>query len=101
MQKILYMPCPLCAHNSTTANSELWTHGGGCGGTLYVDDNAYVHCSKCGKKAHISKMHMSCSCGRHHYRIPSRDDIAAAVSFAKIGITSSSIKWYRNFVSHL
>lgn len=101
MQNILYIPCPLCVHNSSSANSELWTHGEKCGGTLYVDEYAYVHCKKCGKKAHISKMRVSCNCGRHRYQTASRNDIAAAASFAKIGVTSNSIKWLRDFVSHL
>ena len=100
MQNRLFMPCPICAHNLTSVKPELWTHGG-CGGVLYVDESAYVHCQKCGKTAHISKMHISCNCGRHHNKIPSRDDIAAAISNAKIGISNNSIKWYKNFVSHL
>lgn len=101
MLKRIYIPCPLCAHDSTNPNHETWTHGGQCGGVLYADEYAYVHCSQCGMKAHISEMYVSCDCGKHSKIIPNRDDIASSFCLAKMGITDNSIKWYKSFVNHL
>ena len=97
---LLKIPCPSCLLYNRIQRAEIWVHAK-CGGKLYVDENAIVHCPTCNKKAHFSQMKITCNDRAHVYEYVSLDNIAAAVACAKIGITNKSIKWYRNFVEHL
>ena len=88
MRKIV-MPCPACA-NEHNFNSELWIHAK-CRGVLYIDDTAIVHCQKCGKKAHISKMYMSCN--KHKNLRPAKKQIMSAITMGRMCRFENSLKW--------
>jgi len=90
----LLMPCPKCAANNNDFQLEQWTHGGTCNGRLYIDERAFVHCSRCGKSAHITDMRMSCDKGLHNRTIASRKEIASAISVGNVGVVENSLKWF-------
>lgn len=97
----LLMPCPKCAANNNDFQLEQWTHGGTCNGQLYIDERAFVHCSRCGKSAHITQMRMSCNKRRHDRALASRKEIAAAVSVGNIGLTNNNLKWFKNILDNI
>ncbi len=97
----IYMPCPKCLNEYKSFHLERWTHGGKCGGRLVIDDKAVVHCKKCGKSAHITKMRMTCGAFKHVKVKASRDEIASALSTGSIGVVDGSINWFRKILSNI
>lgn len=97
----LFMPCPKCAKKYKDFQLEHWFHGGTCNGLLYIDENAYVHCQKCGKTAHITKMRMTCDRGYHVKNIPTKGEIASAISVGAIGVVNDSLKWFKHILEHI
>ena len=93
----IVMPCPACAHENNSY-SKIWGHAG-CGGILCIDEHGIVHCRTCGKKAHITKMYMSCS--KHKLIKPSKRDIAAAISLGRMSRRINIISWLKTFLKHL
>lgn len=93
------MPCPKCAHDHQFY-SESWMHGEACGGVLYIDEQAIVHCKACGKKAHITKMYMNC---KKHKKIfkPTKTQIASAISTGKMFSDDNSTTWLIKFLKNL
>ena len=98
------MPCPKCAHEKRDLLSQSWTHGGKCGGQLCIDENAIVHCTRCGKSAHIRNMRMTCDSHRHIMVTVNRDEIGAAVAIGEVGVSDNntgSLKWFKRLLEHI
>lgn len=87
--KEIVMPCPICTHEHEFY-SEKWTHAG-CGGVLYLDDNAIVHCETCGKEAPISKMYMSCD--KHKIIKPAKRQIVSAITTGRMCDDNDAAAW--------
>ena len=52
----LYIKCPVCLEHDWPADFTYWYHhqtadGRECGGEMYLGDNGYYYCSKCGHTA--------------------------------------------------
>lgn len=57
----LFTSCPVCHNQGRNAPRLFWTHGdNNCHGDVYVGDNAYYKCRKCGQISHVSKLKLSC-----------------------------------------
>lgn len=97
------MPCPKCAHEKNNLLSQSWTHGGNCGGDLYIDENAYVHCLRCGRSAHISRMTITCDSYRHTKIYVSRDEIGASLAIGHVGVSdnANSLKWFKRMLDNI
>ena len=88
MKKIL-MPCPKCT-DEYNYSSESWSHSE-CGGLLYIDENAIVHCKACGKHAHITKMYMSCN--KHQYFKATKSQLLTSLTMSKMCRVDKSLSW--------
>lgn len=99
----IIIPCPICAHEKRNLYSEAWTHGGICGGNLYIDENAIVHCLRCGKSAHISRMLLTCNSLHHEKKRITRDEIGAALAIGNVGVTNNaaSLKWFKKMLENI
>lgn len=97
----LFMPCPKCLKKQQHIKSEQWKHGGNCNGYLYIDENAYVHCNKCGKTAHITNMEMSCDHGEHVRLKPTKKEIASALAAGTVGVVNNRLNWFKSILDHL
>ena len=97
------MPCPKCAHENINLLSQSWTHGGNCGGDLYIDENAYVHCLECGKSAHVSRMTITCDSYQHTKAYVTRDEIGASLAIGNVGVSNNvySIKWLKKLLENI
>ena len=89
MKISLVMPCPACTHERNFY-SEIWSHAG-CGGVLCIDEHAIVYCKACGKKAHITKMYMSCD--KHKYVKPTKKLIKSAIASGKMSDNFELLSW--------
>lgn len=97
----LFMPCPKCLKEQQQICSEKWRHGSDCDGILYIDEMAYVHCSKCGKTAHIKDMKMTCD-HRVHIKVkPTKKEIASALAAGAVGVVNNKLNWFKSLLNHL
>lgn len=55
----LYASCPECLYLGKDAPRVFWKHDG-CGGDMYVGDNAFYKCVKCGYTAPVVNWGYSC-----------------------------------------
>ena len=102
MRKIfLYMPCPKCQQYGYHYAPEYWTHGGRCGGRLYLDEYAYVHCENCGNKAPLMQMRLTCNSGRHQYFVSSKAGYAEAISAAGMVTDRYATAWFQGVLKNL
>ena len=95
----LTMPCPLCAAEGKYTSEE-WIHGD-CGGKLWIDCNAIVHCNKCGRQAHISTMEYTCNCGHHIRDFASPKLIGGALAIGKVGCEDGKLGWFKELLNNL
>lgn len=102
MRKIyLYMPCPKCQEYGYSYPPEYWTHGGHCGGKLYLDEYAYIHCERCGRSASLMQMHLTCNSGRHEFFVTSKQGYAAAISASGMITDRKAIAWFQSVLRNL
>lgn len=99
----IYMACPLCLQYRYNCSKEYWRHGSpDCNGILTLDERAWVHCSgRCGNKAHLLDMSLTCSSGRHSFAVVSIEGFAQAISMASMGVTASATTWLQNVLHHI
>ena len=48
----LRMQCPVCLEMGKNPEMKYWTHGG-CGGDIYVGEDASFYCRKCNEKGKV------------------------------------------------
>lgn len=96
----IHMPCPLCVRDGKY-DSEEWTHGGACGGRLWIDSHSIVHCERCGKSAKISSMRFSCNSGRHPMSLPQKKCIAGALLMGKVGCEDGHLSWFKRLLENI
>lgn len=96
----IIMPCPLCARDRDYRIEE-WTHGTDCGGRLWIDEHAIVHCERCGKSASIKHMRFSCDRGRHTYYRTLKKYIGGALAIGKVGCDGGNLQWFNDLIKNL
>ena len=102
MRKLyLYIPCPKCQEYGYSYPPEYWTHGRYCGGKLYLDEYAYIHCEGCGRSASLMQMHLTCNSGRHEFFVTSKEGYAAAISASGMITDRKAIAWFQSVLRNL
>lgn len=57
----VYASCPECFVEGKTTQCESWKHGdNNCFGDMYVGDNAFFKCEKCGRSSHVKNWKYLC-----------------------------------------
>lgn len=97
----LHMSCPRCQQSGYQCPPEFWTHGGSCGGKLYLDENANIHCDRCGRQAPLIKMRLTCNSGRHSFYIASKEGYADAISASGMITDRTAIAWFQSVLKNL
>lgn len=95
------MSCPKCQEYGYNCPPEYWTHGGYCGGKLYLDEYAYIHCERCGRSASLMQMHLTCNSGRHEFFVTSKEGYAAAISTSGMLTDRKAIAWFQSVLRNL
>lgn len=57
---LLLMRCPHCLARNYPTVTERWQHAG-CGGDIFIGDNAKLLCKDCGWSMHVSKTKFNCT----------------------------------------
>lgn len=103
----MYMKCPVCFERGRNTEAALWVHGDDCMGDVYLGDNAYWYCKKCGRSGPLSELQYKCPT---HSK--DADDeyvgitggattIATMISTAGMLTTKAGTKWLREFLKNL
>jgi hypothetical protein len=103
----LFISCPVCQDKGVNTEHSFWTHyDNDCGGDVYLGENAFYLCKKCGKSAHAMKWRYGCP---QHSNM---DDelsfysatpaaLASVVSCAGMLVTETGISWLTEFLKNL
>lgn len=101
----LYIRCPVCIEKGIQTPVTYWSHyNNNCYGDIYIGDNAFFKCTKCGHSAHI--MHWGYNCPTHSN---SQDEfvgaglkaIAEAVSTAGQLVNDAGLEWLQTLLKNL
>lgn len=99
----LFIPCPSCIEKGKPTQPSYWTHSE-CGGDLYVGENAFYYCKKCGHTRPV--MLWKYSCPNHpdgeYYSISDGKYLLNAMTVAgEITKGPGGIKFMRRFSANL
>lgn len=97
----IFMQCPGCASEYGQAAREYWRHGDRCRGVLQLDEYANVICSRCGAHAHLTKMQLSCSSGRHVVYTPETDAYILSISCSSAFVNGMGQAWLMRVLEYL
>lgn len=95
------MACPQCIKEGYHVFVENWKHGGTCGGSLYLDEHAVVHCDRCYRSAHLSQMRLSCNNGRHNFAVISTAGFAQAIMTSGSIADAKALAWLQSVLVNL
>lgn len=103
----LFASCPVCHNQGRNAPRLFWTHGdNNCHGDIYVGDNAYYKCRKCGQTSHVSKMMLSCPrCSNATDGIwelkAGSSDSSALIGFIGQMVQACGLPWLQKFIVNM
>ena len=80
---------------------RVFDHHGDCGGILCIDDYANIHCRKCNKEAHITKMKFLCPRGIHNFEVPSSYSLIEAISSSAQMVNASVNYWFISVIKYI
>lgn len=105
----LYMSCPAClAIGRDNRPCSFWKHhDDGCLGDIYVGNNAYYKCRRCGRSVHVKNW--KCSCPEHSGSLDffMGESCHSVVNPTAIGrslpsmVETTGIQWIQSFISNM
>lgn len=106
--KYIHLPfrCPLCVEYGRKSEANLWTHSdeNGCGGDIYIGDDARWICSKCGEYFDMDDIVPSCNkhCkdGKARFSRPPYFGMIRSVEIALKG-NSDYEDWFHAFIRNI
>ena len=101
MKLAIYMPCPVCLQQGYNSVREYWRHDWPCKGELFLDEYAIVHCSKCRRKEHLTKMKLRCGNDRHNFAVSSVTGFASAISTSAQFVERAGLAWLQSAIEYL
>ena len=101
----LYLQCPVCVGRGVAVPVSYWLHyDNNCNGSIYVGENAYYKCTKCGCSAHVLEWKYSCP---EHSNSPDNfigagavSSAAEAVAIAGQLVEVAGITWLQSFLAN-
>lgn len=103
----LYNSCTVCWGRGVTTPPSKWLHyDNNCYGDIYVGENAYYKCKKCGQSAHILDWRVDCpthSNSLAYYVGESCSSVSNLVGIVRtLGMTDiAGIPWVQRLVANL
>lgn len=101
-----YLACPVCYERGTNTGATYWEHYG-CGGEMYLGDNANYHCNSCGKTCHVGKWKYGCPGHSTNndeeldFQFASNAALASVISCAGQLTTAAGVPWLQKFLQNL
>lgn len=109
----LYISCPVCLEHNVPTTPSYWTHGttntgSECGGDMYIGDNGYYYCERCGHMDLIVNWAYKCPNPIHNQNgmdayisVTDGKYIGKAISIAGQITGIAGIKWLNKLTSAL
>ena len=102
----LYLSCPVCLERGVSTKASFWSHyDNSCNGLIYVGENAYYKCTKCGRSAHV--LDWKYSCPTHSTNSSDQfigvgaEILAKAIAVAGQLVEAAGIAWLQIFLANL
>ena len=96
----LYASCPVCMKNGKPTEPAFWFHyDNNCYGDVYVGDDAFFKCIKCGCSSHVSSVSVLTSC--HPCSNTSEAALqwrVSAIGFAGQLVETVGMPWLQHFL---
>ena len=108
----LHIKCPVCLDKGHQVEALTWKHfDNNCHGDIYVGDNAYYKCMKCGHSAHVSKWKYLCPSHSNSTDAFMTDNdalapvdfkmLATAMSLSGQMIQTTGLPWFQQFLVNM
>lgn len=101
----LCMSCPVCHDQGRNTERAFWSHyDNNCHGDIYLGDNAFYKCKKCGSSSHVRKWGYNCpshSNSPEEFVGASCQALAEAVSTAGQMVKESGLPWLQKFLANM
>ncbi|MDR1221365.1 MAG: hypothetical protein LBL07_00610 [Tannerella sp.] len=103
-----YLACPVCYERGKNSGADYWQHAdNGCGGKLYLGDDAQYYCEKCKRRSHVGKWKYGCpghsnsSSDELEYHFASNAALASVISCAGQLVNAAGVPWLQEFLHNL
>lgn len=99
----LCIACPVCNQEGRNTERAFWKHYN-CEGDIYVGDNAFYKCKKCGRSSHVREWGYNCP---QHSNSPEEfvkagsAAIASVMSCAGQMVSACGQQWLLKFMCNL
>ena len=102
----LYLQCPVCVGRGVPTPTSYWQHyDNNCNGPIYVGENAYYKCTKCGRSAHVLEWKYSCpthsSNSNDQFIGVGAEVLAKTIAVAGQLVEAAGIAWLQSFLANL
>ncbi len=102
----LYISCPVCIDRGNMTPQAFWSHhDNNCNGDIYMGENAYYMCKKCGRTSHVMKWKYGCpnhmNGTDYEYLEASLVALAQAVSTAGQMVSATGLPWLQTFLANM
>lgn len=99
----LYIRCPVCiGQGKTDLPLVFWTHtDDNCGGNLYIGDNAFFKCRKCGFSDHVIKLKWKYGGFACHHSDEECLRLQDAIGLVGQIVTETGNEWLRRFLENM
>ena len=107
---LLNTKCPVCLDQGRHTEELFWKHGdNNCGGEIYVGNNAFYKCIKCGTSAHVRHwVHCCPSCSdssdafvKIGIQTCSPQTLALTLSIARRMVEECGLLWLQSFLANM
>jgi hypothetical protein len=99
----LHIACPVCREKGISMPIEYWHHAG-CDGLVFVGDDAYFICDKCGFKEfalHLKFQCPSCSESDDYYIQQGTGNLPEIIACTGCMLNEAGQQWLLKFFSNL
>ena len=101
----LFISCPVCNDQGRNTPRSFWEHyDNNCHGEIYVGDNAFYKCKKCGHSSHVKNWGYNCpshSNSPDEFVKASSQALAGAVSTAGQMVNECGLPWLQKFLANM
>jgi hypothetical protein len=101
-----YLACPVCHERGKNGAATYWEHYG-CGGQMYLGDDANYYCASCKQRSHVGKWkygcpdHSNAGSDELDFQFASNAALASVISCAGQLTTAAGVPWLQKFLQNL
>lgn len=104
----LHISCPVCKSKGEHTPQTYWTHHG-CGGVIFMGENAYYLCENCNRETHVKNWKYGCPNPNHgsgsesgyEFIGTTSGELASVVAVAGQMVTQAGVAWLQAFLANM